>query len=96
MKLKTTMKTLTLTDHNPLEVMDISSEKAEIMRRFEQVYDASLIQAIKNLLDFGLSKQSERDEALEASIDRGLNESKNGKVRPHQEVMTEMRARYKA
>jgi predicted transcriptional regulator len=74
--------------------MDISAEKAEIMRRFEQVYDASLIQAIKNLLDFGLSKQ--RDEALEASIDRGLNESKLGQVRPHQEVMKEIRARYKA
>jgi hypothetical protein len=32
--------------------MDISSEKAEIMKRFEQVQDASLIQAIKSLLDF--------------------------------------------
>lgn len=75
--------------------MDISSEKAEIMKRFEQVHDASLIQAIKNLLDFGLSRQSQKDEALEASIDRGLSQSKRGEVRGHQEVMSEARARYK-
>lgn len=75
--------------------MDISSEKAEIIKRFEQVYDASLIQAIKNLLDFGLSRQAERDADLEASIDKALSQSKDGKVREHQEVMTEIRARYK-
>jgi len=65
------------------------------MKRFEQVYDASLIQAIKNLLDFGLSRQPEKDEALEASIDKGLSQSKNGEVREHQEVMKDIRARYK-
>jgi predicted transcriptional regulator len=76
--------------------MDISAEKAEIIKRFEQVNDTSLIQAIKSLLDFGLSKQAERNEALEASIERGLNQSKNGEVKPHHQVMTELRARYKA
>ena len=75
--------------------MDISSEKAEIMRRFEQIHDISLIKAIKNLLDFGLSRQADND-ALEASIDRGLNESKTGQTKPHDQVMREIRARYKA
>ena len=75
--------------------MDISSEKAEIMRRFEEIHDISLIRAIKNLLDFGLSKQTEEDEALETSIGKGLNQSKKGKVRPHNEVIAEIRARYK-
>jgi predicted transcriptional regulator len=75
--------------------MDISSEKAEIMRRFEQIHDISLINAIKNLLDFGLNRQADND-ALEASIDRGLNESKSGQTKPHDQVMKEIRARYKA
>jgi predicted transcriptional regulator len=76
--------------------MDISSEKAEVIKRFEQIHDISLIRAIKNLLDFGLSKQTERDTDLEASIDRGLSQSKKGDVRPHEQVMAEVRARYKA
>ena len=75
--------------------MDIAQEKAEIIKQVEKVNDASLIQAIKSLLDFGLSRQ-EKDEALEASIDRGLNQSKKGETRLHNEVMTEIRARYKA
>jgi hypothetical protein len=75
--------------------MDVISEKAEIMRRFEQIHDQSLIQAIKNILDFGLRKQAEND-AMEASIDKGINQSSMGETRPHDQVMTEIRARYKA
>ncbi len=74
--------------------MDIAQEKAEIIKQVEKVNDASLIQAIKSLLDFGLSRQ-EKDEALEASIVRGLKQSKNGETRPHSEVMSEIRARFK-
>ena len=51
--------------------------------------------AIKNMLDLGLSKQAE-DEALDASVERGLNQSKKGEVRPHKQVMAEIRERYKA
>lgn len=75
--------------------MDITSEKAEIIKRVEKVHDASLIQAIKSLLDFGLSRQ-EKDEELEAAIDRGLSQSKSGDTRPHKEVMAEIRARFNA
>ena len=75
--------------------MDITSEKAEIIKRFEQVNDASLIQAIKSILDFGLRRQ-EKDEALEESINRGLSQSAKGETRPHNEVMAEIRARFKA
>jgi hypothetical protein len=74
--------------------MSIATEKAEVLKRFEKVYDPSLIRAIKNLLDFGLSKQKTEDEALEASIDRGLEESKRGETRPHEQVMKEIRSRY--
>lgn len=75
--------------------MDIGAEKAEVLKRLEKVYDISLLRAVKNLLDFGLSKQRVEDEALESSIDRGLNESQRGEVTPHQQVMKEIRDRYK-
>jgi hypothetical protein len=73
--------------------MDLSSEKAEIIKRFEQINDLSLINAIKNLLDYGLTKQTESDR-LNTSIDKGLIESTNGQTRSHSEVMADVRSRY--
>jgi hypothetical protein len=73
--------------------MDLSSEKADIIRRFEQINDLSLINAIKNLLDFGLQKQRESDR-LNESIDQGLSESRNGQTRSHSDVMSDINARY--
>jgi predicted transcriptional regulator len=74
--------------------MDLASEKADIIRRFEDVNDASLIQAIKSILDFGLNRES-KNSALDSSIDKALEESNKGETRPHNEVMTEIRARFK-
>lgn len=88
------MKSLTLTAQNRKD-MDTIAEKAEVLKRFEKVYDPSLIRAIKNLLDFGLSKQETAEEAMEVSIDQGLKESMRGETRPHEEVMKEIRDRYK-
>lgn len=76
--------------------MDLGAEKAEVLKRLEKVSDLSLIRAVKNLLDFGLSKQSTEDEALETSIDRGLKQSLQGEVTPHEQAMTEIRTRFKA
>lgn len=76
--------------------MDIGAEKAEVLKRLEKVYDLSLIRAVRNLLDFGLSKQQGIDEGLEASIDKALKESGNGDVVRNEEVMKEIRDRYKA
>lgn len=77
--------------------MDIAFEKAMILERFNDINDESLIQAIKSLLDYGLGKQTlkERDPLLEASLKRGLQQSLNGQVRPHTEVWTEIRNKYK-
>ena len=76
--------------------MNIATEKAEVLRIFEKVNDPSLIRAVKNLLDFGLSKQEADDVDFEASIDQGLKESLNGNVMPHDQVMREIRARYQS
>ena len=78
-----------------LKHMNIGAEKAEVIKRIEKVHDLSLIRAVKNLLDFGISKQAVGDEALEASIDRGLKQSELGEVTPHEDVMKEIRALYK-
>jgi predicted transcriptional regulator len=88
------MKSLTLRLQNRND-MNIAMEKAEVLKRFEKVHDPSLIKAIKNLLDFGLSKQEAEDEALEASIDRGLRESMRGETIPHEQAMKEIRSLYK-
>jgi predicted transcriptional regulator len=50
---------------------------------------------ILNLM-YGMMKADIRkDEALEASIDKALEQSKKGEVRPHEQVMSEIRDRYK-
>ncbi len=75
--------------------MNIAAEKAEIIRRFNEVHDAGLIKAIKSLLDFGLDRQEDSyDPELEASIDRALQQSEQGLSRPHEEVMAEIRKQY--
>jgi len=75
--------------------MDISAEKEDKIKKFRQVHDLDLIHAIKSLLDFGIHKQINDDAALNASIDRALDQSKKGLSRPHEEVMAEIRKRYK-
>jgi len=57
--------------------MSISLEKEEIIRQFNLVHDINLIRAIKSLLEFGLQRQDneeEGNEALQASIQRGLDD----------------------
>ncbi len=71
--------------------MDISAEKIEIIKRFEQVNDASLIQAIKDLLDF---KPTEPNEAFESALDHAISQSNDWQVKPHKEVMAEIRKRF--
>ena len=73
--------------------MDVHLEKQNIINRLESVTDESLILTVKNLLDFALGKDEE-DELLEQSMARGIQQSKDGKVTPHEEVMAEMRAKY--
>jgi predicted transcriptional regulator len=75
--------------------MDITTEKAEILKRLDQVNDLSLVSAVRNLLDFGLSKQALENEVMENSINRGIQQAERGELRPHDEVIAEIRDRYK-
>jgi predicted transcriptional regulator len=76
--------------------MDITTEKAEILKRLDQVNDLSLVSAVRNLLDFGLSKQNLENNEMENSINRGLQQAERGELRPHEEVIAEIRDRYKS
>lgn len=78
--------------------MNIAAEKALIMQRFNEVNDEGLIQAIKSLLDFGLSKQSglEYDHELEIALSEAVEQSDNREVVPHSEVWAAIRKRYPA
>ena len=75
--------------------MDITTEKAEILKRLDQVNDLSLVSAVRNLLDFGLSKQNLENNEMENSINRGIQQAERGELRPHDEVIAEIRDRYK-
>ncbi len=79
-----------------MERMNIAAEKEDIIRRFKQVEDVTLIKAFKNLLDFGLNKSNRNAETLEEAIEIGLRQSRNREVVPHEEVMAEFRKKYKA
>ncbi len=46
--------------------MDIQTEKEVIIKQFRQLNDESLIQAIKNLLEYALKKEQESFEVPEA------------------------------
>lgn len=74
--------------------MNIAEEKEEVIKQVEKVNDIELIRAIKGVLDFGLSKQH-ADEEMEASISRGLLQSQLGQTRSHEEVMKEIKEKYK-
>lgn len=74
--------------------MDIQLTKEDIIKRFQQVNDESLILAFKNLLDYALSKETE-DSQINSSIERGLTQSARGETKPHKEVMESLRQKYK-
>lgn len=75
--------------------MDLATEKNTLIEQLEKVNDLSLIIAIKKLLDYGTEKFSEKDDALlEASIQKGLEDIKSNMLKPHDDVITRMRARY--
>jgi hypothetical protein len=69
--------------------MNVQAEKAEIIKIFEKINDADIIQAVKDLLDF---TSNNTDPSLESALDKSLQQSNARKVRPHHEVMAEIRA----
>ena len=73
--------------------MDVQLEKQNLIIRLESIEDESLILAVKNLLDYALGREEE-ERLLNESIERGLQQIKEGKVKTHSEVMAKARAKY--
>jgi predicted transcriptional regulator len=71
--------------------MNLETEKKALIKQVEQVNDIRLLRAVKSMLDYGLNKE----ESLEASLEKALEQSEKGEGRPHEQVMNDLRQRYK-
>ena len=72
--------------------MNIAAEKENLIRRIGQESDESVIDAVKDLLDFAHTMNNPK---LEDELEIALKQSDNREVRPHDEVWAEIRNRYK-
>lgn len=85
--------------------MDLKAEKLSVIQQLLKVEDELLLQAVKNLLEFGLQQSSEKrttdfwdelTEAQKAQIELSRQQLRAGKGIPHNEVMEAFRKKYSA
>jgi hypothetical protein len=81
--------------------MNIQAEKISIIEHLLAVQDEKLLMAVKNLLEFGISRQDVLQKKYEdlpghvrESISVSLRELEEGKGIPHEAVMSELKARF--
>ena len=75
--------------------MDIKTEKETVIHQLEQVEDMQLLMTIKQMLDYGLKKQS-GDRAFSDAMARALEQSANGEGRSNEEVKKDIYQRFSA
>ena len=73
--------------------MDLQITKETLIKRIESVEDIALLNALTNMLDYGLKKQ-ETEPAFLASLERSLGQSAQGEGKPHQEVIEGLHKKY--
>jgi len=73
--------------------MNIAAEKEELIQRLNGVEDISVLDAVKDLLDFA---QTTHDLQLEKELEIGIKQSDKREVRPHQVVWEENRNRIRS
>lgn len=84
--------------------MNIAEEKVNLIQQIATLNDVELIEALKNLVAFGLKKQNNKDvdfwEALNENQRERINESiamaDAGQKTPHHEVMAQFRQQLQA
>lgn len=73
--------------------MNLETTKEILIKRIERVDDPALLEALNNVLDYGLRKQ-DTDPAFLASLERSLEQSTQSGGKPHQEVIQELHKNY--
>ncbi len=68
--------------------MNIAAEKEELIHRLNGIEDISVLDAVKDLLDFA---HTAHDLQLEKELEIGIKQSDNREVRPHHIVWAEIR-----
>ena len=85
--------------------IDIRTEKLNLIKQLLKVKDEQLLMALKNMLEFGLLRQAETEQndfweeltdAQKQQIELSIKELDEGKGIPHEEVMAELRKKYRA
>ena len=74
-----------------INVMGVAQIREELHQFINQADERIL-----NLMYGMMKADAQKDEALESSIDKGLAQSNKGEVRPHKQVMSDIRTRYKS
>ncbi|MFZ4544781.1 MAG: hypothetical protein ACOYOA_12080 [Saprospiraceae bacterium] len=82
--------------------MDLTKEKIELIRQIALLDDESLIEAIKNLVSFGVKKQHAEaidfwetlSEKQKQRIELSIQSIENGNTTAHRDVMKEFRKQY--
>ena len=72
-----------------------TNEKNALVKKLLDTEDDAILDQVKTILEIGEKDfWEELEPELKASIEQGLKESAEGKGRPHEEVMKELRGKY--
>jgi predicted transcriptional regulator len=72
--------------------MSLATTKLQLVQRLLETEDKDVIKYIKALFDSHEgSWYDELPDAVKKSVDKGLEDAKNGKLTPHKEVMKKYR-----
>lgn len=85
--------------------MNIETKKYQLIHQILRVQDEQLIDTVKHLLDFGLKNETDEGEVItdfwdemttkqKERLELSLEEVEKGVGIPHDEVMSEFRAKY--
>ncbi len=76
--------------------MNIETKKYELIEWLTQVHDEGLLEQLEMVRDSWKEKNwyANLSDEQKESIERGLKDSEEGRVTPHEVVMKEMREKY--
>lgn len=73
--------------------MDLQIIKETLIKRIESVEDIALLNALNNMVEYGLKKK-ETEPAFLASLEQSLEQSAHEGGKPHQEVIQDLHKKY--